>query len=97
MKKKIKKKTKKKPIETKTKPVGRMNLLAAGYDIVACPTLEELIDACEDKISHIKRLENGRWFAVSHNAFYECGNNIEEDGETPLESVAKLFIKLNTK
>ena len=63
---------------------------------VYSPTLSELIDACGDKISHIKRLENGVWFAVSHNAFYKDGvNNIEEDGLTPEEAVAKLYLKLN--
>ena len=55
---------------------------------------------CGECLSHLKRLENGIWFAVSHcghkeHEFY--GNNLEEDGDTPEIAVAKLWLALNKK
>ncbi len=69
-------------------------------DTVPIPTLSELIEACEECLSHIKRLPvEGKeyWWAVSHCGHPEHepgGNNIEEQGSTPEEAVAKLWLEL---
>jgi hypothetical protein len=63
------------------------------------PTLSELIEACGDCLSHIKKW-GGYWWAVSHCGHPEHefgGNNLEEQGITPEESVAKLWLELNKK
>lgn len=66
---------------------------------VYCPSLEELIEACGDCLSHMKKW-NGHWWAVSHCGHKEHepdGNNLEETGSTPTEAVAKLWLALNNK
>jgi len=60
------------------------------------PTLSELIEACGDDFSHLKKLETS-WIAVTHSAFDENGNNFEEFGKTPEQAVKNLWIKLNKK
>jgi len=67
------------------------------------PTLSELIEACGQCLSHIKRLrvnDADYWWAVSHCGHPEhewSGNNLEECGETPEEAVANLWLALNRK
>lgn len=61
------------------------------------PTLSELIEACGDCLSHIKKW-NGYWWAVSHCGHPEHefgGNNLEEQGVTPEIAVANLWLELN--
>lgn len=71
-----------------------------GYEM---PTLSELIEACGECLSHIKRLPVGGkeyWWAVSNCGHPEHewgGNNLEEQGSTPEEAVAKLWLELNKK
>lgn len=70
---------------------------------VRLPTLSELIEACGQCLSHIKRLrvnDYDYWWAVSHCGHPEhewSGNNLEKQGKTPEEAVAKLWIALNNK
>lgn len=61
------------------------------------PTLSELIEACGDCLSHIKKY-NGNWWAVSHCGHPEHepgGNNLEMAEITPEEAVARLWLALN--
>lgn len=70
------------------------------YESVKDPNLSELIKACGEHLSHIKRLPNGVWFAVSHcgcSRHQIDGNNLEEVGSTPEEAVANLWLALNKK
>jgi hypothetical protein len=63
------------------------------------PTLSELIEACGDCLSHIKKY-NGQWWAVSHcgHVGHEPGgNNLEEADPVIDVAVAKLWLALNTK
>lgn len=60
------------------------------------PTLSELIEACGEDLSHIKKW-NGHWWAVTHSRFDENGNNFEECALTPEEAVARLWLALNKK
>lgn len=60
-----------------------------------CPTLSELIEACEeDKLYWIKRRTWGgqkdQWEAKTLGGYYGFG-------KTPSEAVAKLWLKLNKK
>jgi hypothetical protein len=70
---------------------------------VKIPSLSELIEECGKHLSHIKQYPaKGHWFAVSHTKDYKkphplSGNNIEEDGDSPEEAVAKLWIEINEK
>lgn len=52
------------------------------------PTLEELIDACGEGFFSLERNDR-EWNAAKHPS--------EQRGKTPLEAVAKLYIKLNAK
>lgn len=66
--------------------------------IVAAPTLSELIEACGDDTEiHINGL-NGKWRAekAGHSNFGPEGF-IPNDGPTPEEAVAKLWLALNKK
>ena len=70
-----------------------------GEMLFYAPSLSELIEACGDCLSHIKKW-GGYWWAVSHCGHPEHefgGNNLEEQGVTPEESVAKLWLELNKK
>lgn len=60
------------------------------------PSLSKLIEACGDDLSHIKK-HNGNWWAVTHSKFDESGNNYEEQGITPEEAVANLWLALQKK
>ncbi len=72
---------------------------------IACRVvpLSELIEACGEDLSHIKRYpvdDEVYWWAVSHTTDYPKGhalegNNIEEQGKNPEEAVAKLWLALN--
>lgn len=59
------------------------------------PTLTELLVACGDDISHIKRWGGG-WWAVSHSRLDKNGNNFERSGKTPEEAVAMLWLCLHS-
>lgn len=66
---------------------------------VIAPTLSELVEACGDCLSHIKKW-NGYWWAVSHcgHAEHEIGgNNLEISRLTPEEAVANLWLELKKK
>lgn len=70
-----------------------------GEFVYEVPTFSELIEACGDCLSHIKKY-NGNWWAVSHCGHKEHetdGNNIEEAAPTPEEAVARLWLALNRK
>ena len=73
-----------------SKPQGYENLLAAGYDIVACPTLSELIESCGDKFFGIFRRDKKNWIASISDK-----NETEGLGKSPEVAVAKLWLKLN--
>jgi hypothetical protein len=64
------------------------------------PDLSELIEICGSDLSHIKRLPVGDdvyWWAVTHSKFDTNGNNFEEQGKTPEEAVARLWLVMNLK
>lgn len=81
-----------------SKPQGRLNLLAAGYNIVACPSLEELIDELGDRFSELLNVSKigyaDKWEAV---AFVPKKLLKSAVAITKKEAVAKLFIKLNKR
>lgn len=54
------------------------------------PTLEEIIDACGDKFHVIDRVVDKEWRAYG----VTTSPKLYFRGETPLEAVAKLYIKL---
>lgn len=67
------------------------------------PTLEELIDACMtiDKTGTFQLDKEGfdsQWFAIAQPELIGIDDDVPVGlGKTPLEAVAKLYIKLNTK
>lgn len=72
-------------------------VICKGEDCAYSPTLEELIEACGDCLSHIKKW-GGYWWAVSHCGHLEheiFGNNLEEQAVDIEEALANLWIKLN--
>lgn len=79
------------------------NYKGSGKDLVYIPSLEELIEACGDDIVlwHYSAGHNEKWCA---GKIKECSDNYLDDypeprtrGKTPLEAVAKLWLKLNDK
>lgn len=71
-----------------------MKYYIAGWNDVRLPTLTELIEACGDDISHMKKIGKV-WWAVTHSKFDENGNNFEECSESLEEAVANLYLKLH--
>jgi hypothetical protein len=65
-------------------------------EFIHFPDLSELIEACGDDLSHIKKY-NGYWWAVSHSKFDENGNNFEEEDVDITVAVAKLWLAINKK
>ena len=72
------------------------------------PTLEELIDACEDNFLGLHKTYTGQytfeWYADTHTHECDCGkdncngfNWEHENGKSKKEAVAKLWLKLNIK
>lgn len=57
---------------------------------VKVPTLEELIEACGDKLHFITRVHDDIWEAGARDSFYDAGS-----GKTPIEAVARLWLALN--
>ena len=72
---------------TVVKPIMKpSDLMPKEYTVI--PTLEELIDACGKEFVWLERLKTGKWNAqatIVKTVF----------GKTPLEAVAKLWLKLN--
>ena len=67
---------------------------------VYLPTLSELIESCGDKFGQLvqcDRFKGEGWFAIGCPTKWEDDGvlNIQEEGETPEEAVAKLWLKLN--
>lgn len=62
-----------------------------GCDSVACPTLEELIEACGDKFYSLMLLGNARYRA---SALFGA-STVLETGSTSTEAVAKLWLALH--
>ena len=54
------------------------------------PTLSELIDACGDGFDYLERYTKDIWTATD-------GDYIFEQGLTPEDAVANLYIKLNSR
>lgn len=60
---------------------------------VKCPTLSELIEACEKELGGIKRtLEGNGWLALN-----KVGDYMLPAYSTPEEAVANLWLELNKK
>lgn len=83
---------------------GYENLLAAGYDMFFIPTLEELIKKCNGYICLLKT--KTLWLAFWKKEEFQrpvglsaidIFMEISEEGKTPFEVVAKLWLKLNAK
>lgn len=63
--------------------------------VVNCPTLEELIEACGDKMLHLRHDYDGKWSATyPHETIRKL---IEGQGSTPSEAVANLWLALHEK
>ena len=64
---------------------------------VKIPTLEELIEACSplssDGFQELETIVDNKWMAIGGKYIRE----IETEGKTPKEAVAKLWIELNKK
>lgn len=77
--------------------------IKVGASYFEIPDLSELIEACGECLSHIKRLPVDGidyWWAVSHCGHLNhevAGNNLEEQGSTPQEAVARLWLAINSK
>jgi|SRR5580698_4849657 hypothetical protein len=75
---------------------GYANLLSAGYDVIATPTLEELISACGNEFDRLEQdfdtdTNETYWSALAHRLNKAC------NGSTPTEAVARLWLSLNAK
>ena len=67
-------------------------------DSVACPTLSELIEACNKVGNRFFCLDflKGTWGARKYFKHPHCNNHyISMSGKSPEEAVAKLWLKLN--
>lgn len=64
------------------------------------PTLSELIEACGESLRYLQRIENGGWFAGTHDS-HESGIGLPDSnvwrGSTPEEAVTNLWLALNKK
>lgn len=73
------------------------SFLSEKYDAVYVPTLEELIEACGQKLVSISRMFNGRWLdgwgALYHGSELSSAHSLVE-GATPTEAVARLWLAL---
>lgn len=59
------------------------------------PTLEELIDACGEAFISLERpIKEKKWWAEGYGNGYI---GIAQDGKTPEEAVARLWLALNAK
>ncbi len=84
-------------------PQGRLNLLAAGYEIISCPNLSELIGECHklaDNDFHLEAM-NDNWHAGScHFSDDKLPNEKWKqydgwtNGKTPEEAVMKLCLEM---
>lgn len=61
-------------------------------DEIYAPTLEELIEACGEKIGALNQ-EANQWVAYPHQLYMSDGT--AGFGSTPTEAVAKLWLALN--
>jgi hypothetical protein len=68
-------------------------IVVRSEDRAYVPTLEELIEACGDDFHGIRRLDGGTWRCTR---FSELGVSIQ-NGKTPTEAVARLWLALNKK
>ena len=86
----------------------RVNFLDCSCDkegkIAALPTLEELIEACEDRLIAIQKSYNeeeitkGKWCAVEMwEAYYPPEVKEGSYGDSPSEAVARLWLELRKK
>lgn len=66
-----------------------------GHEVLPCPTLSELIEACGDKFKKLWRHTNGNWTAYVGT---KTGKDVfTKDGATAEEAVANLWLALNRK
>jgi len=61
------------------------------------PTLSELIEACGDKFNELIRYYQGDGFLACASGLGKDGMAIADEGKTPDEAVAKLWLELNDK
>ncbi len=85
---------------------GRRNLLASDYEVIACPQLEELIEACGDDFYGLltqaemndEELEKvAKELGIPTERWFAKSYSHVVFGKTPEEAVAKLWLKLNEK
>jgi len=75
-------------------PQGKFYIDADNADVgITAPTLEQLIEACGERIAGIDRYSE-KWVAVAYFDSEEDDGTIAE-GSTPTEAVAKLWLALN--
>ena len=73
---------------------NREDLEEKGFDPdIHFPTLSELIEACGDGIIMVSRNSKNQWFAEKGITL----ETITEEGSTPREAVARLWLALNVK
>jgi hypothetical protein len=63
-----------------------------GNEQVYLPTLSELIEACGERLSELKRFKDRKWGAVTNNKHYAPLGGF---GSTPEEAVSRLWLELN--
>lgn len=71
-----------------------------GFEPIASPTLEELIEACGEDFGAVCRISDGMWSAatpVRHSGVDYLNPHIEVTESTPLNAVARLWLALNKK
>jgi len=83
-----------------------MGIMQHGSEVVACPTLEELIEACGETKQYylddpfdftLQFISEKVWAAgYSDSSYHEIFEGVEY-GETAIEAVANLWLKLNNK
>lgn len=73
--------------------------MARDEDIVTYPNLSELIEACGDGFEYLNRVHGGGWVAGTHDTPIEgtLGVSNFENGTTPEEAVANLWLALHSK
>lgn len=72
-------------------------ILAYDGEVISCPTLSELIEACGDKFASLTREVQTSTFKTEGWVSYLYDSILEGKGSTPEEAVANLWLALNTK
>lgn len=75
------------------KQVTQMELL--GCEVLPCPTLSELIEACGERFVQLEVLHDQNKWIASNGEYEGSSSRIDAEGTTPEEAVARLWLALN--